>query len=974
MELNDSNLTTLSQYLQQTLEPRLEQRKAAEKFLESVEANKNYPILLLQLIDRENVDMVIRVSGAITFKNYIKRNWSTGEDEGISQSRVHPEDRDQIKRLIVGLMLKSPSHIQRQLSDAVSIIGKSDFPDQWPSLLDEMVRYFATADFHIINGVLQTAQSLFKRYRFEFKSEKLWREIKYVLDTFAKPLTDLFVATLELTTANANNKDALRVIFSSLVIIAEIFFSLNYQDLPEFFEDNMKIWFPPFLSLLTADNPLLHGDSDEEPGVLEQLKSQICDNVTLYAQKYDEEFAPLLPDFVSAVWQLLTATGKEMKYDGLVSSAIHFLSTVAERPQYKALFEEPQIFGSICEKVVMPNMEFRKADEELFEDNPEEYVRRDIEGSDVDTRRRSACDLVRALSKHFEDRITESFSTYISALLNQYNGDHKQFWKNKDIAIYLVTSMAVKASTAKHGTTQTSPLVNIPEFFANFILPELKDPDPLNLPVIKADCIKFEMKFRNQLPKEVHLEALPHLIHHLRSPQFVLHTYAAAAIEKMFTIRVPAGSGDVGLITKQDVQPHLGKLLENLFSAMANEVSLENEYVMKTVMRTFSLSQEVLIPFLPVLLPSLTNKLMAVSKNPSKPHFNHYLFESLCLSLKIVCGKDPSAVSNFEGMFFPVFQELLTQDVQEFIPYVFQLLSMMLEFHNCPAPPPYMAMFPCLLVPTLWERQGNIQPLVRLIQAFIERSSEQIVAAEKLPAVLGIFQKLIASKMNDHQGFYLVQSLIEHVAPNHMQAFIKQIFVLLFQRLSSSKTIKLIKGLLVFFNLFAIKYGATTLQSTVDGIQANLFGMVLEKLYIAEVQRVSGTVERKICAVGMVKILCETPVMTTTYSSFWPLILEALVKLLEAPEDTTVPDDEHFIEIEDTPGYQAAYSQLIFAGKKPHDPLQNVQDPRILLVDGLRNLANSRPGTLPGLIQAGLSENAQQYVQNYLQAAGVALI
>ena len=30
--------------------------------------------------------------------------------------------------------------------------------------------------------------------------------------------------------------------------------------------------------------------SEDEAGPLDVLKSQICDNVTLYAQKYDEEF------------------------------------------------------------------------------------------------------------------------------------------------------------------------------------------------------------------------------------------------------------------------------------------------------------------------------------------------------------------------------------------------------------------------------------------------------------------------------------------------------------------------------------------------------------------------------------------------------------------------------------------------------------------------------------------------------------
>jgi hypothetical protein len=41
---------------------------------------------------------------------------------------------------------------------------------------------------------------------------------------------------------------------------------------------------------------------------------------------------------------------------------------------------------SICEKIVIPNLMFRDEDEELFEDNPLEYLRRDVEGSDTGAR------------------------------------------------------------------------------------------------------------------------------------------------------------------------------------------------------------------------------------------------------------------------------------------------------------------------------------------------------------------------------------------------------------------------------------------------------------------------------------------------------------------------------------------------------------------------------------------------------------
>lgn len=61
----------------------------------------------------------------------------------------------------------------------------------------------------------------------------------------------------------------------------------------------------------------------------------------------------------------------------------------------------------------MLNVNIAESDSELFEDNPEEYIRRDIEGSDVDTRRRAACDLVKVLSKYFEGKIMEIFGAYI---------------------------------------------------------------------------------------------------------------------------------------------------------------------------------------------------------------------------------------------------------------------------------------------------------------------------------------------------------------------------------------------------------------------------------------------------------------------------------------------------------------------------------------------------------------------------------
>ena len=208
MQATPENLQALAGYLNQTLSTDFSVRNPAEKHLEQVEGTENYALLLLELADMDSAEMTIRLAAAINFKNFVKRNWRVVPDE---PSKVSPTDRAAIKKSIVGLMLKTPDVVQRQLSDAITIIGREDFPNNWQGLLQEMVDHFRGGDFHQINGVLRTAHSLTKRYRHEFKSQELWTEIKFVLDSFAAPFSELFQSTMQLASQHAQNPQALQV-------------------------------------------------------------------------------------------------------------------------------------------------------------------------------------------------------------------------------------------------------------------------------------------------------------------------------------------------------------------------------------------------------------------------------------------------------------------------------------------------------------------------------------------------------------------------------------------------------------------------------------------------------------------------------------------------------------------------------------------------------------------------------------------
>jgi exportin-2 (importin alpha re-exporter) len=87
-------------------------------------------------------------------------------------------------------------------------------------------------------------------------------------------------------------------------------------------------------------------------------------------------------------------------------------------------------------------------------------------------------------------------------------------------------------------------------------------------------------------------------------------------------------------------------------------------------MRSFSTLKDLVIPMLDDMMTKLTHRLCLAARNPSKPHFNHYLFETLSLAIRIACKKSPDAVNSFEALFFPPFQDILQQDVQGILIFI----------------------------------------------------------------------------------------------------------------------------------------------------------------------------------------------------------------------------------------------------------------------------------------------------------------
>lgn len=60
------------------------------------------------------------------------------------------------------------------------------------------------------------------------------------------------------------------------------------------------------------------------------------------------------------------------------------------------------------------------------------------------------------------------------------------------------------------------------------------------------------------------------------------------------------------------------------------------------------------------------------------------------------------------------------------MPYTFQLLAQLLEFHSPGnVGETYTILYPFLLTPALWEKTSNIHPLVRLLRSYVSKTSPE---------------------------------------------------------------------------------------------------------------------------------------------------------------------------------------------------------------------------------------------------------
>ncbi|CCU77389.1 chromosome segregation protein Cse1 [Blumeria hordei DH14] len=886
-----SNIEVIVQQLQATLDPR--EHKQAEAALKAEETKPGFSLLLLNIIASETLPLGTRLSAALCFKNFIKYKWV--DDAG--DHRLTEDEVKTIKRELIGLMVTVPGNLRAQLGEAISLIADSDFWTRWDNLVDDLVSLLTQDNPQINVGVLEVAHSIFKRWRPLFASDGLYTEINHVLEKFGQPFVQLLASTDQQIAANKDNKDVLEQHIKVMNLLVKLFYDLSCQDLPPIFEDNLADITSLLHKYLTYENSLLNKDDDLEAGPLEYVKAGTCEVMTLYMQKYEDAFGTLCQPFITSTWALLTTTGSEIKFDILVSKALQFLTAVASLDAHAINFNNEEVLRQVVEKVIIPNVSLRDSDIEQFEDEPIEYIRRDFEGSDADTRRRAATDFLQKLLQNFVAPVTSTVGKYISHYLDLYRGSSGAEWKIKDTALYLFTTIAsTSAVTASHGVKTTNSLVDIVDFFQNNIANDLVAETGVQ-PILKVDAIKFLYTFRSQLTKAQWVAALPPLVKNLKSSNYVVYTYTSIAVERVLSLTTSEGKY---LFREEEITPFSKDLLEHLFQLIQKDLSpekvQENEFLMRCVMRVLIVIKTGITPIVENVLSHLKKITEIIRVNPSNPKFYYYHFEALGSVIKNATHLQPGKLE--EELYAP-FAAILHNDVQEFTPYVFQLFSALIEYHwDGPLPDYYKSLVTPILSPSLWESKGNVPALVRLLSTLIPKCMSDIVANNQLDPILGIFQSLIRKVKTELLAYDILEAIITSCEVSMIESYFPSILTLLFARMNSQPPPEKFKQRFVrFYHLVSSRdqfgLGADFFIKHAESLQTGVFAGVYLTIILPTTQQLVRPIDRKLAVISLTKTLTDSESFAVKYAKAgWGKTCDALLRLLETPPAPTVGTDE----------------------------------------------------------------------------------
>merc|ERR1712137_14872 len=515
----------------------------------------------------------IRLNGAILLKNEIMANWAKFKldpDTGKRQRVYCPyseEEQNFLRNHIIDAIASSPTPLRLQLGVVFSTVSYADFPQQWPNLLDMLRDRVQSSDGSFVYASLFCLRLFYQKYEFQSSKQDLFNKI--IDDTFP-----VLSKALEYVHSSAGDN-----VFCAEIqlLLCKIFYSTIAYGIPAFFlrEEELRRWMHVFVELYTRKVAL----PQEKASPTEIYQSnpwwkvkkwvgQIWNKMirthgehdksgvtTQFVEKFKQNFAAPILGVILSELQTLPAGAyippRVIYYNFSFLSKAILISNL-----YKMML--PQI-PQLLETVVFPVLYFGEEDEEIWNEDPEEYIRREHDILRDDCRPQSAAlDFLYDLATNRSQSHLFQFIQFIINKLNTYHqAGGKGNFQEKYAALCVFNTLASKLKKMDDFKN------NLEEFVGIHVLPEMSSPYGfLRARACWTFCLYADLEYKNQ---DVFIQGLQRALSCMQDSE--LPVRATAGIGLKFVVANP--------LSESYILPNLGQVLE-LFLRLQNEMDSDD--------------------------------------------------------------------------------------------------------------------------------------------------------------------------------------------------------------------------------------------------------------------------------------------------------------------------------------------------------------------------------------------------------------
>ena len=510
------------------------------------------------------VDAGIRLAAAIRLKALIST-----DDWNSDTSKVSQEDRNYMKATLVGQLSSCPHLVRKQLLEFLRFVMSYDFPERWPSLADEILQHLRGNDVSKMDGALFALRKLVKRYE-QIEGERRKNEVNTMTNMFFEILVQIFEHVNKLS---PTQNDQVAVIQKLLL---KIFYSTNHKKACQLLISNTSLlqrWMECILFALKQ--PCDNNATNESVCWLTKKWVGHCIGAFLryYTAKLpdgpDKEFGASWMShfgghFSEVMLEMLVTQGQRMSPKTICRIIGSLQSGITSQVIYDKL--KPNIDRLLTEGL-FPQLMFNEDDNELWESNPQDYIRKYWGLDDINTQyndpKSHAINLSHTLcyagKKFFDQNLLTRYLNFILGVLTKTQDRNNLEAMRSRYAAFTAIGGLRKVIKKK-----APVLASIEGLFAQHLMPDYES----RFGFIRANAIHTAAYYSKMLEwkQPEHFKAILNKnIELMRDPDLPVRIKAGMSLRKVLAVPV---AGDF-------IKPILRELIQACFALM-NEIDSED--------------------------------------------------------------------------------------------------------------------------------------------------------------------------------------------------------------------------------------------------------------------------------------------------------------------------------------------------------------------------------------------------------------